>query len=75
MTRIDSVHKCQYVAQTAVSHSVGWSECTCGCLISNIDAGVLQVVRSQEFLNRLSQVVFQQASDQLVVLQVQRAVY
>lgn len=40
-----------------------------------MDAGVLKVVRSQKFLNRLSQVFLQQPSDQLVVLRVQRDVY
>lgn len=40
-----------------------------------MDAGVLKVVRSQKFLNRLSQVFLQQPSDQLVVLRVQRDVH
>lgn len=47
----------------------------CMCVwLPHISAGVLQIVGSQEVFNRLSQVVLQQPSDQLVVLHVQRAV-
>lgn len=45
------------------------------CVGPYIAAGVLQVVRTQELLHRLSQVVLQDSSDQLVVLFVQRAVH
>lgn len=45
-----------------------------GCKVPHVAAGVLQVVGPQELLHRFSQVVLQDAPDQLVVLPVQGAV-